>query len=486
MAALDEHLSNEDFIAELEQNTSSQVSTDSQEPFHKNGKIMQNASVNIVSSEAVMFSKQTSRNSENLHRRLTPPPPPLSGKRNQTSQYVKSTSKRETQPHLGHVPEPARTSENNVENIQEEIKSYLASALHMFEQLPSRPKTTGPPGTQPNEAQSSRVVVPHCTTPRLPRSPTESTTLSVHNSDKLPSFSAKHAEEISSDVEQSLFYEPSKFTINGQDSSPQLQHVIGLRNNDDASKQCPSLEGHHTCVIPSHVCPVSCQSHSQSSLLQSTKNVVKESSQAKPRDLTVRAQLNGQSIKALVDTGAAISVIDKEVLQEVYKEQLLQLQTDNLGDVKTLSGEALPVLGMFTSALDIANGSYSCTFIVVQNLPYDALIGRDLLRENGAIINLKESILQLDSKRHEPHLERKLAQGLTCDQSPVQPKRREEFTGEHSGKEKTPVKQSRASQKHALHPAFIGTLFFPSASDETNVPKESYRRFQLIPATRHS
>ena len=69
---------------------------------------------------------------------------------------------------------------------------------------------------------------------------------------------------------------------------------------------------------------------------------------------------------------------------------------------------------------------------------------------------------------------------------PVQPKRREEFTEEHSGKEKTPVKKSGASQKHALHPAFIGTLFFPSASDETNVPQESYRRFQLIPATRHS
>ena len=41
------------------------------------------------------------------------------------------------------------------------------------------------------------------------------------------------------------------------------------------------------------------------------------------------------------------SVIDKEVLQEVYKEQLLKLQTDNLGDVKTVSGEALPILGMF-------------------------------------------------------------------------------------------------------------------------------------------
>ena len=109
LAALDEHSSNEDFIAELERNTSSQVSNDSEEPFHKNGKRMQNASVNIISSEAVMLSKQKSRNSENLHRRLTPRPPPLSGKRDQTFQYMKPTAKRETQPHLGHVPEPART-----------------------------------------------------------------------------------------------------------------------------------------------------------------------------------------------------------------------------------------------------------------------------------------------------------------------------------------------------------------------------------------
>ena len=478
LAALNEHSSNEDFIAEVERNTSSQVSNDSEEPFHKNGKIVQNASVNIISSEAVMFSKQKSRNSENLHGRLTPRPPPLSGKRNQTCQYMKPTAKRETQPHLGYAQGPARTQENNVENIREEIKSYLATALHLFEQLPSGSKTTGPPGTQPNEAQSSRVVVPHCTTPRLPRSPTESTTLSVHNRDKLPSFSAKHFEEIPSAVEQSLFPDPSKFTINGRDSSPRPQQVIGLPHKENASKQYPSLKEHRTNVIPSSLCPVpvSSQSHIQSSPLQSSNNVVKESSQAKPRDLTVSAQLNGQSIKALVDTGAAISVIDKEVLQEVYKEQFPKLQTDNLGDVKTVSGEALPVLGMLTTALDIANGSFSCTFIVVQDLPYDALLGRDFLRENGAIINLKESTLQLHGKRDEPYPERELAKGLTCEQSPVQPNHREEFIEENSATEKTPIKQNRPSKKRALPPAFIGTLFFPS--EKTNVPKGSYRRSQ--------
>ena len=126
---------------------------------------MQNTSVNIYSSEAVMFPKQKSRNSENLHRRLTPRcPPPFSGKGKQTFQYVKPPAKRETQPHLGHLPEPARTPENNVENIQEEIKSYLSSALELFGQLLSGPGH--PAGTQSYQAKSSGFVVSQGTTPQ--------------------------------------------------------------------------------------------------------------------------------------------------------------------------------------------------------------------------------------------------------------------------------------------------------------------------------
>ena len=216
-----------------------------------------------------------------------------------------------------------------------------------------------------------------------------------------------------------------------------MQKVIDVLN-ENASKQYPSLEEHRTYVLPSHVCPVpvSLQSYRPSSPLQGSKNVAEESSPNKPRHLTVSAQLNGQSAKALVDTGAAISVIDKEVLQDVYKDHLPQLQIDNLGDVKTVSGEALPVLGMFTTPLDIANVSYSCTFLAIQDLPYDAFLGRDFLRENGDIINLKESTLQSDGKRDEPYTERELAEGLSCDQSPVQSTRRKKNTEEHSAQRK--------------------------------------------------
>ena len=79
----------------------------------------------------------------------------IGGKGKETFQYVKPPAERETQPHLGHVPEPGRTSENNVENIQEEIKSYLSSALQLFGQLPSGPITTGHPGTQSYQAKST-------------------------------------------------------------------------------------------------------------------------------------------------------------------------------------------------------------------------------------------------------------------------------------------------------------------------------------------
>ena len=139
---------------------------------------MQNVSGDTISREAVMFSKQ---NSKNLQRGLTPRcPPSLSGKRNQTKfQYVKPTAKRETQPRLDHIPESARTKENKEKNVQEEIKSHLALAPQLLNHIPSRipPSTTRCSGAEFNKAQSLRAVVPHCTTQQLPCLPLKSPSL---------------------------------------------------------------------------------------------------------------------------------------------------------------------------------------------------------------------------------------------------------------------------------------------------------------------
>ena len=118
----------------------------------------------------------------------------------------------------------------------------------------------------------------------------------------------------------------------------------------------------------------------------------------KPRDLTVTARLNGQDVRLLVDTGAGISVIDEHFLTELYGGILPALRTSSSSQVKTVSGEAVPVLGNMKVTLQIAGGDYSCDFLVVRNLAYEALLGRDFLRANGAVIDLKLGTLQLDDQ----------------------------------------------------------------------------------------
>ena len=88
---------------------------------------------------------------------------------------------------------------------------------------------------------------------------------------------------------------------------------------------------------------------------------------AKPRDLTVSAQLNGQDIKMLVDTGAGTSVIDAQFVTEIYQGTLPKLEASSLRNVTTVSGQALPALGKLKTSLRITGGDYPCELQVVKD-----------------------------------------------------------------------------------------------------------------------
>ena len=118
--------------------------------------------------------------------------------------------------------------------------------------------------------------------------------------------------------------------------------------------------------------------------------------QTKPRDLTVTARLYNQEITLLEDTGIGISVIEKKFLQDLYTEQVSELCTSNSAQVKTISGEALPILGTVRVLSHVAGGKYPCDYHVVRNLSYEAVLGRNFLRANSAVINLKNGTLQLE------------------------------------------------------------------------------------------
>ena len=113
------------------------------------------------------------------------------------------------------------------------------------------------------------------------------------------------------------------------------------------------------------------------------------------RPLTVAAQLNGKDLQILVDTGASMSVIDEQFLRGLFDGKLPKLQRSELSDLTTVSGETLPVLGMLKDSLHVVGGIYPCELQVVKNLTYEAVMGRDFLRVNGAVINSKKGTLEL-------------------------------------------------------------------------------------------
>ena len=222
---------------------------------------------------------------------------------------------------------------------------------------------------------------------------------------KFPSFPAIRSGTTPSTAEGPLsFPGVSTPTIIPADRSLHMQRVLEPPESKNDMWNI-SLEEDAIHAPTSSVCPVPV-SFLPAFPARGNEEFAEQRPQSKPRDLTVSAILNGQLIKALVDTGAAVSVIDEHFLKEICHGNLPPLQKHSSGDVKTVSGAPLPVSGRFTTTLEIANGLYSCTFLLVRDLTYDALLGRDFLRANGAVINLKDSTLQLEKSIARPHSER--------------------------------------------------------------------------------
>ena len=88
----------------------------------------------------------------------------------------------------------------------------------------------------------------------------------------------------------------------------------------------------------------------------------------------------------MLDTGASVSAIKEEVLKEIYGDvpfSTVQTGKDNLQ------------LRRITLPLYLKESQFPCEFQVVQNLTYDAILGRDFLQVNRAMIDLDNNTITL-------------------------------------------------------------------------------------------
>ncbi|KAJ7392839.1 hypothetical protein OS493_010499 [Desmophyllum pertusum] len=86
--------------------------------------------------------------------------------------------------------------------------------------------------------------------------------------------------------------------------------------------------------------------------------------------LTVEVQINGKTTRFLVDTGAAVSVLDANHMLELYDRHPPPLAQNSSKLVKTASGEDLPIPGILRTTITIAGGNYPCEFKAIEGVTY--------------------------------------------------------------------------------------------------------------------
>ena len=87
-----------------------------------------------------------------------------------------------------------------------------------------------------------------------------------------------------------------------------------------------------------------------------------------PTNLITKGKMAGKPVRLVLDTGASVSAIKEEVLKEIYGHvplSAVQTAKDNL------------LRKTIILLLYLKENQFPCEFRVVQNLAFDAILGRD-------------------------------------------------------------------------------------------------------------
>ena len=108
---------------------------------------------------------------------------------------------------------------------------------------------------------------------------------------------------------------------------------------------------------------------------------------ARGRPKSIILKFQKQRIRALIDTGAEVSIISDRVFHNLQRHS--KLQTNVNLELQCANGNPLQVLGVASLDFKIGNKIFKHHFYVVKNLSRNCLLGNDFLEKNDVIINMK-------------------------------------------------------------------------------------------------
>jgi hypothetical protein len=108
----------------------------------------------------------------------------------------------------------------------------------------------------------------------------------------------------------------------------------------------------------------------------------------------VDAEINKYAVEVLVDTGATVSLISERKVNDLKLNKTIKPWQQ--GPVKTANGNPLDILGVIDITARIGDAEIEYQAIVVVNLSRGLILGKDVLEQIGAIIDLGRHTLTVD------------------------------------------------------------------------------------------
>ena len=122
-------------------------------------------------------------------------------------------------------------------------------------------------------------------------------------------------------------------------------------------------------------------------------NAMEKSRHLPPDSLYVIGSIQNQSSPMLVDTGASVTAVSSSFFNTL--SPVPYLQPSLIPHIRTVSGEELPVLGKVTLTLMFHDVPYTFEVLVISNLTYPVVLGRDFLMHFGSVIDMQAHTLVL-------------------------------------------------------------------------------------------
>ena len=107
----------------------------------------------------------------------------------------------------------------------------------------------------------------------------------------------------------------------------------------------------------------------------------------------IKAKLGKLFVKCLIDTGASITVIRKDIYQSSGIAKWHKLETPDINYIKGVSGSKIKVLGQIHPTINIGKMHLVQKFYILENMLHPIILGADFLQDQKAIISYESNLL---------------------------------------------------------------------------------------------